>query len=74
MKYEKNPTSAASPLKSKFLLVIAPHLAPPLSCAGAEESQVYEKAAALILGLIEDPAAEPRTVRTNARFIKRGSV
>lgn len=53
---------------------IGPHLAPPLSCAGAEESRVYEKAAALILELIEDPAAKPKTVRTNARFVRRGSV
>jgi LacI family transcriptional regulator len=53
---------------------IAPFLDPPLSCAGAEESSVYEKAAALMLELINNPALEPKILQTRARYIKRGSV
>ncbi|MDA1068842.1 MAG: LacI family DNA-binding transcriptional regulator [Verrucomicrobia bacterium] len=53
---------------------IAPFLDPPLSCAGAEESSVYEKAAALMLELINNPALEPKVLQTRARYIKRGSV
>jgi LacI family transcriptional regulator len=53
---------------------IAPYLDPPLSCAGAEESRVYEKAAALMLELIDNPSLEPKVIQTKARYVSRGSV
>jgi LacI family transcriptional regulator len=53
---------------------IAPFLDPPLSCAGAEESRVYEKAAALMLELIDNPTLEPKVLQTRARYLSRGSV
>lgn len=53
---------------------IPPYLDPPMSCAGAEESRVYEKAASLMLDLIENPSTTPKIIQTRARFIARGSV
>ncbi|RKX33998.1 MAG: hypothetical protein DRP71_08540 [Verrucomicrobia bacterium] len=53
---------------------LAPYLDPPLTCAGAEESQVYDKAAALMLARLDNGGEAPRVVRTRARIIERGSV
>jgi LacI family transcriptional regulator len=53
---------------------LAPYLDPPLTCAGAEESQVYDRAAALMLERLDNDGETPRVVRTRARIIKRGSL
>lgn len=52
----------------------AAYLHPPLSCAGAEEADVYSKAAELILNAVSSPSVETEIVRTYARVIPRGSV
>ena len=53
---------------------MAPYLDPPLTCAGAEESQVYDRAAALMLERLDGGGEAPRIVRTRARIIERGSL
>lgn len=52
----------------------AGYLQPPLSCAGAEEGEVYDKAAEMILNALASPSRAPEIVRTFARIISRGSV
>jgi len=52
----------------------APYLDPPLSCAGAEENRVYEKAADMILKQLTGEYDKPFIARTKARYIKRGSI
>jgi LacI family transcriptional regulator len=51
----------------------AAYLQPPLSCAGAEEAEVYDKAAEMILTAFSSPSRNPEIVRTFARIISRGS-
>jgi LacI family transcriptional regulator len=48
-------------------------LDPPLSCAGAEESEVYGRAAKMILEACEPGGREPETIHTYARVLARGS-
>lgn len=51
----------------------APYLDPPLSCAGAEENSVYEKAVDLILSRLNSDQNGTAFEGTNARFVARGS-
>jgi LacI family transcriptional regulator len=49
------------------------YLNPPLSCAGAEESAVYDQAARMILEACSNGDAKPESAYTYARITRRGS-
>ncbi|MDQ8199393.1 LacI family DNA-binding transcriptional regulator [Pelagicoccus enzymogenes] len=52
----------------------APYLEPPLSCSGAEDRRVYQRAVKMMLEDLRSEEPKPRFESTNAKFIDRGSV